>query len=356
MNARAMVKRTALHLLKACGMFMLARRLTRRKLRILCYHGFSIGDQHEFAPILFMRESVFRQRMALLRKLDCRVITLPHAVALLRGNAISRGEVVITIDDGWKSTLTKGVPVMMEYGLPSTLYVTTYYAERAADVFNVALRYMIWKTRLHEVTLAGLHPALDGHYNLAADPEAVVVHWISVADQQLAWPQRQALLENFCVALQLDPAEVFAEERFRLMTEAEIARCRHYDVDIQLHTHRHVLPSSSISELRKEVVENRELLERSKLASCTHLCYPSGLYTADHPQWLSQLGVDSATTCDPGLNTPDTSLYLLKRHLDRDDASNIEFEAEICGVSEIARDLRRWLTGSAADKAEPTLA
>jgi hypothetical protein len=215
---------------------------------------------------------------------------------------------------------------------------------------------MLWKTSLESVTLSGLHPCIDGSFRLKPNPDAIAIRWISAAEQHLTWQQRQKLLEQLCLALALDPETVFAQHRFRLLNEQDIGRCRHFDLDIQLHTHRHTLPVDSLDAAAPEVNENRMALERAKLAQCTHLCYPSGMYTPEHANWLPRLGLDSATTCDAGLNTPATSEFLLKRHLDRDDASNIEFEAEICGVTEIARSIRAFLTGSGELKAEASIA
>ena len=341
MQLRALQKRAALHALKILGGFWLCRMLTRRRLRILCYHGISVGDQNEFAPILFMRPDTFRRRMALLRNLNVRVVSLSYAIALLRGNEVRHGETVITIDDGWKSTLNLGIPILREFGLSACLYATTHYCERPVDVFNVAVRYLLWKTSLREVVLAGLHPALDGAYRVKADTEAVALHWIGAAERNLTWQQRQILLVDLCGALGLDAKVELRDERFRLMTEQDIERCHHFDIDVQLHTHRHSLSSTSFEEVAREVNENRLVLCRAKRTDCTHFCYPSGSYAKHHERWLTLLGVDSAATCDIGLNRFGSSLYFLKRHLDRDDASDIEFEAEVCGVMEIAR----WLRG-----------
>lgn len=356
MTTALLTKRMALYALKAVGAFWIARRVTRRKLRILCYHGFSIGDQHAFAPILFMRREVFRGRMALLRSRNFRVVTLTHGLALLRSDAVHQGEVVITIDDGWKSTLNVAAKALMDFGLPACLYITTYYAQRPADVFNVVVRYLLWKTELREVIIDGVHPAINGRHQVRDDPDAVAMNWINAADQFFNWQQRQDLLVMLCRSLALDPDQVLEQSRFSLLDEAEVARCRHFGIDVQLHTHRHSLPADSFDAMAFEVNENRRVLELAKKATCTHMCYPSGVYDSQHVDWLRRIGVDSATTCDPGLNSPSISPYLLKRHLDRDDASDIEFEAELCGVTDIARIVRSFLTGSEQSRTEPTLA
>jgi len=50
--------------------------------------------------------------------------------------------------------------------------------------------------------------------------------------------------------------------------------------------------------------------------------------------------VESAVTCDTGLNYADTPRLALKRFLDCQHVSEIEFEAELSGLKEIMRKAR----------------
>ena len=50
---RRALKSAALRVLLALGGFSVARLLTSRQLRILCYHGFSLRDEHEFMPAMW---------------------------------------------------------------------------------------------------------------------------------------------------------------------------------------------------------------------------------------------------------------------------------------------------------------
>ena len=108
----------ALYFFRAIGGFTLAKYLTRRQLRILCYHSFSVGDEHEVAPVMFMRAETFEQRMRILKKHRIPVVTLDQAVRKLQEHGISNAETVITLDDGWASNLTIGAPILEKYGSP----------------------------------------------------------------------------------------------------------------------------------------------------------------------------------------------------------------------------------------------
>jgi hypothetical protein len=93
---------------------------------------------------------------------------------------------------------------------------------------------------------------------------------------------------------------------------------------------------------RREILDNRAFLSGLVERPLEHFCYPSGVWSKEQWPWLSALGVTNATTCDLGLNYPDTPCYALKRFLDFDDLRPIEFAAELSGFSECARRLRSF--------------
>lgn len=340
--SRRRLKLALLWASRTLGLFRVAHHLTRRKLRILCYHGFSVGDQHLYSPILFMRGETLERRLRLMRRRGTRVLHLDEAVERLRRGAIAASEVVITIDDGWRSTLTVAAPLLARFGFPASLYVSTYYCERPAEVFNVVVQYILWKSRADTVSLRGIHPELDGDYAIRADADGIARRWIAFAERHLDWEARQRLLRSLIEAAALDADDILREQRFRLLNAEELREMHRYGIDLQLHTHRHRLSADSIDSVRGEIDENRaSLLRMTRSADASHFCYPSGEYSPSHPEWLARLGILSAATCDSGLNDAATSPMLLKRYLDRDDATDLEFEAELSGFSELLRTLRR---------------
>jgi len=337
---RKRTKRIALHAMRALGLFALARYLSRRRLRILCYHGFSIGDQHAYAPVMFMRPETFERRLLLLRRLKYPVLSLDEAIFKLQTRAIRHNEVVITIDDGWKTTLTLAAPLLVKHAMPACLYLTTYYAEREAAVFNVVVRYMLRRTRRTRAVLLGISPEIDGDYDISGNEDLIAQRWIAFGEQRLSWPQRQDFLRTLALQLELDFEEVTEGQRFSLLSSSDIPKLVECAMAIELHTHRHRLPRSDFAAAAEEIDANRAAIERLGGGFATHFCYPSGEYSPDHAQWLAQLGIVSATTCDAGSNSSDDSPFFLRRYMDRDDASDIEFEAELSGVADFMRRLR----------------
>jgi len=330
-----------LHVLRALGVFALARYLTRKQLRILCYHSFSIGDEHEIAPVMFMRAETFEERMRILKKRRIPVIALEEAVTRLQRNGISNAETVITLDDGWASNLTIAAPILERYGYPACIYVSTEHLAAGTEVFNVALSYMIRSSGRPTLTLEGLHPQIDGTYDIGKDPDAAILALIGAVERAFALPERQRLLHPIAQALGADLNDVLRDGRFRLLSRTEMQEAFRRGLDIQLHTHTHRLPDTGFDAMAEEIKNNRKMIADVVGVEPRHFCYPSGEYSPQHPDWLRRLGIASGTTCNPGFNDASTSVMLLNRFLDSDHESNIAFEAEVCGVRELARSLRR---------------
>src|SRR6185295_5721806 len=141
---------------KALGVFEIARLLTWRGLRILCYHGFTLDDESEFRPGLFIRPETFARRMRYLASRGYPVLSLQQAMAALDRGPLASNAVVITIDDGFYSVAAKAAPILKSYDFPATLYVTSYYAIKKTPIFRLAVQYMFWKAAVSSLDVSGL--------------------------------------------------------------------------------------------------------------------------------------------------------------------------------------------------------
>jgi peptidoglycan/xylan/chitin deacetylase (PgdA/CDA1 family) len=328
-----------LYCLRTVGVFGLARYLTRKQLRILCYHGFSIGDEHEVSPGMFMRAETFEQRMQILRKRRIPVITLDEAVRRLPRGEITNAETVITLDDGWASNLSIGAQILERYGYPACIYISTEHLEAGTEAFNVALSYMIRRSGREALTLEGLHPLIDGTYDIHTDPDAAIVDLILRTERAFPLAERQRLLRPIACALGTDLDKVLSGGRFHLLSRDQIREAHRRGLDIQLHSHTHHLSDTDFDATAWDTNTNRRWIRELTGAEPRHFCYPSGDYGAQHPEWLRKLGIASATTCNPGFNDASTSVMLLNRLLDSERKSNLIFEAEVCGLRELPRYL-----------------
>ncbi len=336
------VRDLALHALRALGCFALAQYLTRKRLRILCYHGLSQGDEHLYLPYMFVHPETFEARLRILRRRGISVMTLDEAVRKLGAGRLDRACAVLTFDDGWESNLTVALPILERHGVPACVYVTTEHLDAGPEAFNVILLYMLLRSRRMRLELTGVHPSLDGAYDFGTDPHRAAIALIERAEAALPLTERQRLLAPIAAALGLNVEEVLSGGRFRLVDRRAIEELARRGVEVEMHTHTHHLPDLSFEAMRQEIEDNRRILREITGREPRHFCYPSGLYSTRHPAWLRQLGILSATTCEAGLNDQRTSPMLLKRYLDNDQTSNILFEAQVCGLHDLLSSARRF--------------
>lgn len=288
------------------GGFALARWLTRNEARILCYHGFSYRDEHRFAPPLFMRIDTFRMRLKRIEQLGFQVISLDQLINRLDTGADLRHTLVLTVDDGWTGFAEQAFPEIRARNWPCTLYLTTWCIEHHLPVLNVLRRYLLW----HGVTL----------------PEPT-------GDDQEDWQVLQRLARQ--ANIQLTTRQ--AGSLFRLCDIDTLAAMHQQGLDLQLHTHRHRVPAENHL-LLKELEDNRQFLRRIvPTHQLAHFCYPSGEYRPEQFETLRKAGIRSATTTELGLVRHGDNPLRLKRLLDAENLSDLEFRAELSGFKSLLR-------------------
>jgi peptidoglycan/xylan/chitin deacetylase (PgdA/CDA1 family) len=329
-----------LKIAKGLGAFALARRFTRRSLRILCYHGLSLDDEEQFQPKLFMRIDTFRSRMRYLAENGYPVLPLREALDRLNDGTLPDRAVVITFDDGWRGIGTLAVPVLEQHRFPATIYVTTRDVVDEAPVFNVAIRYLLWKSRVRVLDLGSSGLGGD-EYDLSspAGRNRALEYLGELADATDA-EGRTRILSTVASLLGLDWSHLERLGMFRLMTTKELTGIARRGVDLQLHTHDHLFGSMDRAFVERTVIRNREVLTPVTGRPVEHFCFPSGEYSPEQLPWLASLGVVSATSCAAGFVTAATPRLELGRFLDGENIDDLDFEAELSGFLEVMRRLR----------------
>jgi peptidoglycan/xylan/chitin deacetylase (PgdA/CDA1 family) len=334
---------------RSFGLFRLARQLTRHKLRILCYHGFELESEAQFRPKLFISRAAFARRLATIRKAGYNVLPLRQAVERLYHGSLPLDPVVITIDDGFHSVISVALPLLKRYGLPATVYVTSYYVQRNHPVFRLVVQYMFWKTDRDHLELRNLLPGREQTIDLTIKEQAqsAMAAIIEHGETDCSEDQRRALSVRLGDALGVSYAKIEDSRILTLMSPQEIAEIALGNIDIQLHTHRHRFPSDR-QVARREIMQNRLYLEQLVGGEKNHFCYPSGKWDSRQWPWLDELGIKSSTTCLSGLNDRHTPRHGLKRFLDGGDIHQLEFEAGLSGFSELVSRFRNLGDGNLA--------
>ncbi|MGD9587829.1 MAG: polysaccharide deacetylase family protein [Pyrinomonadaceae bacterium] len=352
------MKKSVLGTVKFVGGFnALSKSSWRRdRLLILGYHGLSLKDEHEWDPTLFMPPEMFRERLESMLEFGCSILPLSDAVRRQRDGTLPERAVAITFDDGFYNFFEAALPILKEFDVPASVYVTTYYSLKKWPVFPIAVGYLIWKARDKTCELE-IENCVSGTFELS--DEAVraslhaKIHEFSLTEE-LSATEKNDLLKLLCGQLGLDFDDFGRERLFNLMTTDEIREVSDAGIGVELHTHRHRMPTEK-SLFDREINDNRDVIFETTGILPSHFCYPSGNYDPMYFDWIAKNGVESATTCDTGLMERSTHLMQVPRLIDTASLSKIEFEGWLTGAAALIpkRELVRSLPAPALIKLVP---
>ncbi len=331
------IKGVALDSLRSAGVFDLVAdsKWRRQRLLILCYHGISLEDEHQWRPRLYMRPEQLEHRLETLRAMRYSVLPLGEALTRLRSRDLPPRSVAITFDDGTYDFYRQAYPLLKKYNFPVTVYQTTYYVDCAMPIFNLTCSYLLWKRRGEQLSAPelGLSETMDLRSEMGR--HRVVRSLIEMSEREnLTGREKNEIARRLAGVLGIDYSLLAAKRILQLMNPQEVAEIGKDGVDVQLHSHRHCTPDDEAL-FRGEIVENRERIQSMTGRPAWHFCYPSGVYRKEFFGWLQKEEVISATTCDAGLVDLRVNPFLVPRIVDTTGRTQLEFESWLSGVGSL---------------------
>jgi peptidoglycan/xylan/chitin deacetylase (PgdA/CDA1 family) len=335
MSPAKAIKLTGLWLARALGLFWLGRLLTRRGLLIIGWHGVSMDEEHVRFRTLFISQATFRRRLEYLRR-TFRVISLEEALQQHERGHFDSGQVVLTFDDGYFNFQEAAAPILRQFEMPATVYLVTGNMALGRPYESLVIRDAVGRSELGEVLLpleeeTRAMPLTDdvARRRVSAAALACLDRMPHEGDARLEYCRRvtEALAVDFDAMM-----------RRRTWTSLNPEEARHlaeegFGMQLHSHTHRHV--TDIPDELADETRHCRELVEQATGRPATDYCYPGGFW--ERRAWgpLREAGVRSATTVRNGPNFPQTPVMALRRFLDGEALTQLEFEFELSNL--------RWL-------------
>lgn len=323
---------------RALGLFRLSFLLTQNKLRILAYHGFSITDEHLFLPSLFITKATLEKRLNYLRKLGIQTIPFDKAFLGLKSNQLPPKSAVITIDDGFYSTLSVADPIFAARNISFTLYITTYYVTHPFPIFGLTVRYILWVNKVDENQL--IEHFNISHYPLIQIRKYSWIEFITYAKNEFSEELKQQIIIDIANHFNFNYDKFLKLRQFSLLNANEIVELQKTNHEFGLHTHRHQVSDES-DPTQIELKKNQEILQTILNEKLFHFCYPNGHFTDTVIKYLIDFKIQSATTCIPGLADYQTNIYKIPRFLDGENIHQLEFEAEISGFADILRNFSK---------------
>lgn len=328
------LKIVALWTLRACGGFALGRLLTRRAVMIVGWHGVSQADEHQYFPSLFIRPDELRRRLSFLVA-HYRVIDLDELARQHQRGWYEPRQVVLTFDDGFHNFSSTAVPILRDAQAVATNYLVSEPLVDDRPNYRMLVR-SIARRRTRDVTGITLP---QGHVVTTAEAARMLRFEQAVLADFDSGPERADAQEVYARRLAdlvgVDIADQLSSRMWHVMTRDDVARLAAEGFGMELHTHRHRNVVDFADQVDEEVRTCRAIVETVAGKAARHFCYPAGLWQRAAWPALRGAGVVTATTTMLGPNFPTTPLLALRRVLNGEDRSQLEFEFEMSNL--------RWL-------------
>ena len=287
-----------------------ARAQTRKRLRVLAYHG--VGDA-----------LAFERQMTCLRERYAPVAT-NEVVAALRGDAVLPDYAVwVTFDDGLANVVETGMPIMERIGIRATLFVCPGIVEPAQpfwwDVVEAATA--------HRVPVPNLS---------AASSQSPVTALKSVADHVRREVVRE--LAERLAALSIDVSPT-------VLTPSQLDRWCDAGNDVGNHTWDHpCLDMCEPTSQRTQIAAADAWLREHVVAPLRVFAYPNGDWTRAAEDVLRELEYDAALLFDHRLASSAQDPLRVSRLRVSTRASDRRFAQIVAGTHSLAYHARRRLS------------
>jgi peptidoglycan/xylan/chitin deacetylase (PgdA/CDA1 family) len=292
---------------------LLHRHFFPQKLTIITYHAV-VRTPLEIYDWCFLDEESFRRQLAYLKK-HFDVVSLSVAVEALRAGKLNHPTAVITFDDGYQNNYAVAFPILREFALPATVFITTGFIDTDDTLWNLRLNLSLANTKRASLSWNGKVFDLSDR---ASRAKANVIIRKSLRD--IPRPEFISRLTEVIELLGEDPERpIELDSPFRMLTAQAVQEMNQSGlIEFGAHTHTHpILARLSFEDCKNEIELSVRRVEELSGQACRLFAYPLGRrhhYNQQSIKILRNLGICAAVTTQTGANDRKTPLLELRRY------------------------------------------
>ncbi len=248
-------------------------------LRILAYHRILDDDPRSFPfdeALISAGRETFREQLKFIRR-NFDVISFEDLHQCeTEGKEWPRRALIITFDDGYRDNYTNAFPILKEFDLPATVFLTTGHIGSARLFWWDKVAYLIKRTSRQSVTLADLSDTAFDLSSSRARRHLIerVLWWLKQVQEET----RSRFLDSLASELDVELPDRVADGMHLSWDEVkEMARSR---IQFGSHTVTHpILSHVGESQLQQEISESKQIIEQHLGREVMVFAYPAGRRT-----------------------------------------------------------------------------
>jgi peptidoglycan/xylan/chitin deacetylase (PgdA/CDA1 family) len=251
--------------------------------------------------------ATFRWQMEVLARCF-NVLPLSQALKLLDAGRLPPRAVCVTFDDGYRSVHDLALPVLKEFGLPATVFVTSGFLD-GGTMWNDRIITAVQSLKADQLDMSDFDLGMLPLRNV--DDRKATSARLTEKAKYLPPAERTRLVEHL-------EAQVGAPARGLMLTPDMVVNLDRSGVEIGAHTVTHpILTSLDCNSARAEIVGSKEYLEALLGKPVPMFAYPNGKvgvdYDASHISILRENGFSAAFTTAIGAITRTQDRFQLPR-------------------------------------------
>lgn len=295
----------------------IARRLSKTGLAVFLFHGVIPHQTHRVRNYTgkHIEANVFRLCMARLAKVG-QALSMDQVLRHCEtGSAFPPYAYAITFDDGFENNLSVAAPILAEFNIPATIYITTRFIEENAMSWIDRIEYAV--ERAQNRTLK--EEWSDEDFTLDdIDSRIYFLQAVRNYVKQCSDCNADTFADALCARLGINEQPVSNDPLDRKMTWEQVRTAANNPLlTIGGHSHTHaILSYLAPIQLADELDISLHLLQQQANITPIHYSYPEGLphcYSDQVIQALKQRGIRCCPTAIDGINTAATDPFRLKR-------------------------------------------
>jgi len=246
-------------------------------LTILLYHGVTGCQSHgiENYSGKHIKVEGFEKQMRFLRD-NANVLSMDDIVDIsISGGNYPENAVAITFDDGFENNYTQAAPILDDYKLPTTFYITSgivnttimFWVDKLEDIINLTEKEALTVKLDKEVNF----PLIDQKAKILA------LNTIKSFCKQASKEEKDRVICQLECDLSVTP-DVSHSNNYRKVSWGQLKSMSNQDLfTIGGHSLYHdILSSMDVKEMDKDIQLSLDLLEYNLGVSIEHYSYPEG--------------------------------------------------------------------------------
>lgn len=252
------------------------KRICNQTPRVLFYHGVA-NIENDFVEGLHVRPDALRRQLTYLQK-HYEIISMDEYYKKWSTGSFTGKEITLTFDDGYRNNLTTMAPILREYSMPFTVFLSTRHIDTGQRFFTFTGRAVFMDKTLSRIRIPciGFDARLTStrqrkqlFQGISRKLKHSDIKTANLITEQLAGhlseTDRQALYSQY-------PSDALMDwEEVRILQ-------KEYHCTVGSHCLDHFICGAfqDETEIRRQITESKAVIEQKLGTPCLYLAYPNG--------------------------------------------------------------------------------